>query len=97
MATTLKQYWIDEVARLTARGLALDDQLSVLRGTPTLPGPLGQAQQRQADASSAVTRQAKAVDDARKALAAIPMPADGPSFGIAPSGRWMCMSKSSNI
>jgi hypothetical protein len=83
MATTLKQYWTDEVARITARLAALDTELNALRGTPTIVGTLGTAQAALADASSDVTAQAKAVDDARKALAAIPMPGDGDPLLVA--------------
>lgn len=71
MATTLKQFWTGEVARLDTRLAALGVELSALRGTLTA------ALATQSAASGAVTAQAKAVDDARKALAGIATPADG--------------------
>ena len=77
MATTLKQFWTDEVARTTARLGALATELGLLRAALTA------AQAIQAAASSAVTTQAKAVDEARKALAGIPMPGDGDPLLVA--------------
>lgn len=77
MATTLKQFWTDDVARLNTRLTALATELTALRAALTA------AQATQTAASNAVTAQAKAVDDARKALAGIPMPADGSPLLVA--------------
>ncbi|MEW6705789.1 MAG: hypothetical protein AB1430_13170 [Pseudomonadota bacterium] len=76
-ATTLKQYWTDEVTRLTNRLAAQRAEVSAQRSTLTA------SQALQLSASAAVKTQAAAVDAARKALAGIPMPADGDPLLVA--------------
>lgn len=83
MATTLKQFWSDEVARISARLASLDTELTTLRGSPVTTGTLTLAQDALAAASSAVATQTKAADDARKALAGIPMPGDADPLLVA--------------
>ena len=71
MATTLAQYWTDEVTRLSARLVTQRAEVAAQRAT------LLAAQAVKLSASDALRTQAAAVDAARKALAGIPMPADG--------------------
>lgn len=77
MAQTLFQYWTDEATRLGTRLASVSAQLAALRGTPAVKGPLDQARDSQLAAGKALTAQQKALDDARRALSGIPMPADG--------------------
>ena len=81
--TTLKQFWSDETTRLSARLASLDAELAVLRGSGAIPGSLALAQDAQAAAANAVTTQTRAAEDARKALANIPMPGDGDPLLLA--------------
>jgi hypothetical protein len=69
--TTLKQFWIDEVALLTAHSDAQRDAAKAARTAFT------DAQTEMKRAAEAVRVKAGDVDRARKALAAIPTPADG--------------------
>lgn len=71
MATTLAQYWTDEVTRLSARLVTQRAEVAAQRAT------LLAAQALQLSASDALRTQAAAVEAGRKALAGIPMPADG--------------------
>ena len=68
---TRTQYWNDEVTRLNAALSAEQAAVATLRGTLTV------AQTFQRAAADAVRSQGEALAAARKALAAIPMPADG--------------------
>jgi len=71
MATPLEQYWTDEVNRLTARRIAQHADVIAQRAALTAVRAM------QLTASGAVKMQSDAVDAARRALAGIPMPADG--------------------
>ena len=77
MATTLEQYWIDDVARLTTRLAAQQSDIDTERAT------LLAAQATRLVASDAVKTQNTAVDAARKALGAVAMPADGDPLLVA--------------
>ena len=68
---TLTQYWNDEASRLELALAAEQATLATLRNALTL------AQAAQRAAADAARDQADAVAAARRALAAIPMPADG--------------------
>jgi len=68
---TLTQYWNDEASRLDLALAAEQATLATLRNALTL------AQAAQRAAADAARDQADAVAAARRALAAIPMPADG--------------------
>ncbi len=71
MATPLLQYWTDEVARLATSTTAQRAEVHAQRGALTAARTLQQT------AADSVRSQALAVEAARKALAGIPMPADG--------------------
>lgn len=77
MATTLKQYCTDEVARLTTRLASQRSDVTAQRTTLTASRAL------QVAASDAVRAQGDAVEAARRALAGIPMPADGDPLLVA--------------
>lgn len=77
MATTLEQFWTDEVARLLSLRTALDAETTGRRGA------LQAAQATQLLASDSLRLHTAAVDAARQALAAIAMPADGDPLLVA--------------
>jgi hypothetical protein len=77
MATTLEQYWIDEVTRLDARLIAQKAEVTAQRTA------VSAAQTAQRAAAKAVQTETDNVAAARKALAAIPMPADGDPLLVA--------------
>lgn len=77
MATTLEQYWTDEVARLGARLTAQTADVNAQRDA------LLAAQAAQLAAGNAVRSESEKVAAARKALAGIPMPADGDPLLVA--------------
>ncbi|MDB5861856.1 MAG: hypothetical protein JWQ76_5545, partial [Ramlibacter sp.] len=77
MATPLMQYWTDEVVRLTGIRTLQRNDVAAQRGMLTASKVVQQT------ASDAVRGQALAVEAARKALAGIPMPADGSPLLLA--------------
>jgi len=77
MATTLEQYWTDEVARLDVRLTAQTTDVNAQRNA------LLAAQAAQLAAGNAVRTESEKVAAARKALAGIPMPADGHPLLVA--------------
>lgn len=77
MATTLEQYWTEEVARLDTRISAQKTEVTTQRNA------LSAAQAAQRAAAKAVQAETDNVAAARKALAAIPMPADGDPLLVA--------------
>ena len=67
---TLKQYWTDEVARITTALSAQQSALTLLRGT------LMSAETGQRNTAQAISAHSAELTAARSALAGIPMPAD---------------------
>ena len=77
MATTLKQHFTDEVARLTTRLASQRADVAAQRTALTATRAL------QISAGDAVRDEGEAVTAARKALTGIPMPADGDPLLVA--------------